>query len=526
MSHEFSRVPTAEIQRSSFDRSHAHKSTIDAGYLYPLLVDEALPGDTFNLNATYFARLNTPIRPVLDNMYLDTFYFAVPLRLVWDNFEKMMGAQDDPGDSTDFTVPMFANSSGVTEGELHDYMGIPPDVPDLEFSALYARSYNLIWRDWFRDQNLQDSPLIDRDDNPGSQSLYTLLRRGKRHDYFTSALPFPQKGDAVSISLGSTAPVDLDGIVGAGGPPTFDVGGSAAKELSGGSSTTSDARWDSSVSGAASSAVWNDPQLEGTGVADLSSASTVTINALRQSFQIQKMLERDARGGTRMVEINLAHFKVQTPDFRLQRPEYLGGGSTPIKFQPVEANNSNSFDGLDIGDLAAYAMGVAQSGFTKSFTEHCIIIGLVNVRADLTYQQGLERQFSRETRFDFYFPALAHLGEQAVLNKEIYAQGSNDPGVDEETWGYQERFAEYRYKPSRISGKMRSGATGTLDVWHLSQEFGSLPVLGDTFIQDDPPIDRIVATPEEPDFKIDCWYSMRCARPMPVFSVPGLIDHF
>lgn len=517
MNHRFSNVPDVKIPRSSFDRSHGVKTTFDAGYLIPILVDEVLPGDTFNVKMTGFARLATPIKPVMDNMFLETFFFAVPYRLVWANWERFNGAQDDPGDSTDYVIPTLTNTAGVDPGSNHDYMGVPPDVSNLEFSALPARALHLIWNEWFRDQNLQDSVFFETDDSGGGQANYAdLLRRGKRHDYFTSCLPWPQKGDSISIPLGDTAPLQTTGT----GIPTFDAGADTGLELqtwyTGG--TDRSVGWSYDPVSAGTSAQWNDPALE----VDLTSATAVTINALRQGFQIQRMLERDARGGTRYPEINRSHFGVISPDQRVQRPEFLGGGSTPININPVAATITGL--GSVVGQLAGYGTATLHNnGFTKSFTEHCIIIGLVNARADLTYQQGLNRMFSRQTRYDHYFPSLAHLGEQAVLNKEIYAQGT---AADDDVFGYQERFAEYRYKPSMITGQFRSTYATSLDVWHLSQEFASLPVLGDTFIQDNPPLDRVIATPTEPHFLFDAYFSMNCTRPMPMYGVPGLIDHF
>jgi len=516
MSHNFSQVPQADIPRSSFNRSHGLKTTFDAGLLIPIFCDEALPGDTFNCRLTSFARLATPIAPVMDNMFFDTFFFAVPVRLLWNNFQKFNGEQTDPGDSTDFLVPqMVSPVGGYAVSTLSDYLGLPTGVAGLSHSSLWHRAYNLIWNEWFRDQNLQDSAPVDKDDGPDSIDDYGLRRRGKRHDYFTSCLPFPQKGDAVQIPLGTDA-----NIVGR----SMDFGG--------GDGTTNrvnifDGAGDLHALRTNSGAGYLYPNATDSGngylVADLSSATAATINQLRQAFQLQKLYERDARGGTRYTEIIRAHFGVQSPDARLQRPEYLGGGSSPVTISPI-AQTSSTDATTPQGNLAA--MGVVHqhgSGFTKSFTEHCVILGLCSVRADLTYQQGLNRMFSRRTRWDYYWPALSHIGEQAVLNKEIYAQGTS---VDNNVFGYQERYAEYRYKPSQITGKFRSTAADSLDVWHLSQEFGALPVLNDSFIQDNPPVDRVVATPDEPHFLLDTYFDLKCARPMPVYGVPGLIDHF
>ncbi len=518
MKHQFSVVPHAEIPRSTFNRSHGYKTTFDAGFLIPYFVDEALPGDTFTVRSTLFARLATPIFPVMDNMYMDTQFFAVPIRLLWDNWEKFNGAQDNPGDSTDFLIPQLANATH-DENSIADYFGCPVGVP-ITFSALWHRAYNLIWNEWYRNENLQDSLPLNTDDGPDPVIDYQLQRRGKRHDYFTSCLPWPQKSDAgsVTIPLGQTAPVVHD----PANPLLFmePIGGGVAGDLI--HQQTSDALG-INTSGSNEQVQWTQSGL----ITDLSEATAATINQLRQSFQVQKMFERDARGGTRYTETIRAHFGVTSPDSRLQRPEYLGGGSTPINFSQVPQTSESDPSGPDAspqGNLAAYATGIAHNnGFTKSFTEHCVIIGFVSVRADLTYQQGLDRMFSRRTRFDFYWPALSHIGEQSVLNKEIFMTG--DTG-DDDVFGYQERHAEYRYKPSKITGAMRSASSTPLDSWHLSQDFATLPLLDKAFIEENPPVDRIIAVQDEPHFIFDSYTQMSTARPMPVYGVPGLIDHF
>ena len=505
MSHQFSEVPKANIERSSFDRSHGVKTTFDAGYLVPILVDEALPGDTFNLSMTGFARMSTPIFPIMDNAFMDTHFFAVPVRLLWDNWKKFNGEQTNPGDSVDFTVPIMDSDTGYANQSLSDYFGIPTNVANLEHSSLHHRAYNLIYNEWYRDQNLQDSITVDKDDGPDSPADYVLLKRGKRHDYFTSCLPWPQKGDSVDLPLGSNVPVGADKNDG-----NFDQAQIIASSLHSSLGLATSTAAKSNFSG--------NPMY-----ADLSAATAATINQLRQAFQVQKLLERDARGGTRYVEIVKAHFGVTSPDARLQRPEYLGGGSSPIIVTPIEQTSSTDAT-TPQGNLAAMGTSTLSGhGFTKSFTEHCVIIGLVSVRADLTYQQGLNRMFSRSTRYDYYWPALSHIGEQSVLNKEIYADGSAN---DELVFGYQERYAEYRYKPSMITGKFRSNDAQSLDAWHLSQDFAALPTLGSDFIEENPPLDRVVAVPSEPHFIFDSYVRMKCARPMPVYSVPGKIDHF
>lgn len=513
MSHSFSQVPRANIPRSQFNRSHGLKTTFDSDYLVPIFVDEALPGDTFNLKMHGFARMATPLYPVMDNIIMETFFFAVPYRLVWSNFVKMMGEQANPADSIDYTVPQQVSTvtTGYANLSLQDYMGIPTKVGTLSHSALPLRAYNLIWNEWFRDQNLQNSVTVDIDDGPDTTSNYVLLKRNKRHDYFTSCLPWLQKGDSVSLPLGTAADV---GYLGTTTNQNFGLkDGDGNWKL-----VDTSATWMNSDTTAQSD---SDYQL----YADLSTATAATINELREAFQIQKLLERDARGGTRYTEIVRSHFGVVSPDQRLQRPEYLGGGRSYVNSHTVPSTAEAGTK--KVGELSAFATATVDGhGFVKSFTEHCVIIGMVNVRADLTYQQGLNRMWSRSTRYDFYWPALAHIGEQSVLNKEIYAQGDVSPTDDAAVFGYQERYAEYRYKPSQITGKFRSNDTASLDGWHLSQDFSALPVLNSSFIEENVPMDRVLAVTDENDFIMDCYFDLKCARPMPLFGVPGMIDHF
>lgn len=523
----FAQVPQADIPRSVFNRTHQLKSTFDAGYLVPIYVDEVVPGDSFKMRATTFARLATPIAPFMDNLYADIHFWFVPNRLVWDNWERFNGAQDNPDDTTDYLVPTVSSPAGTgwSSSTLFNYFGIPQGVGGVAIDAFWSRAYNLIWNQWYRDQNLQDSVVVDKDDGPDTHTDYVLLKRGRRHDYFTSCLPFTQKGPAVTIPFSGDAPVKGIGK----GTQNFDYTNSGVYETDQVAlqtypfaslidHTSSDDQW--YVKGTAATS--GRPSI----YADLSDVNATTINELREAFQLQRMFERDARGGTRYIEILKSHFGVTSPDFRLQRPEYLGGGTTVINTSPIPQTSST--DGTSPqGNLAA--MGTfshSQVGFNKSFVEHGVLLGLISVRADQTYQQGINRMFSRQTRFDFYWPALSHLGEQAVLNKEIFAVGDSNPTQDNAPFGYQERYAEYRYKPSLVTGKMSSLDPQSLDYWHLAMDYASLPVLDSTFIEENPPVDRVIAVSSEPHFLLDAVFDLKCARPMPVYSVPGLIDHF
>lgn len=571
----FSQIPNSPIQRSVFDRSHDYKTTMDAGYLIPFFVDEVLPGDTFKLRVNAFVRMNTLIAPFMDNVFMDTFFFFVPTRLVWDNWQRFCGEQKNPGDPTDFLIPSLSGTNKFINGSIFDYMGLPTgvslDPANTPINALPFRAYNLIYNEWFRDENLIDSIPVLTTDGPDPVSNYTLRKRGKRHDYFTSALPWPQKGPSVEVGLTGNAPVkgfdqssswsfrtpngsNPDGYLAGIGTkyngPDSDIylSGWINQNMFSTANLGPSVQFENLGSYGNQPLVIQDPnhdfnQHRITGLfgkdfsftgaltpstpnsiyADLSGVNAITINDLRQAFQIQKFYEKWARGGSRYTETLRVMFNVISPDARLQRPEYLGGTHSRVNVVPT-AQTSSTDSVSPQSNLSAFGvLGDSAHGFNKSFVEHGYVIGLVCLRADITYQQGLNRMWSRRQLFDFYWPTLAHLGEQVVYNKEIYAQGTTD---DNGVFGYQERYAEYRYKPSMITGKLRSTDAQTLDVWHLAQKFDALPKLNQDFIEENPPINRVIAVQNEPQFFADFWFDLKTSRPMPVYSVPGLVDHF
>jgi hypothetical protein len=570
--HRFSDAPAMYMKRSKFDRSHVYKTTFNSGKLIPVFVDEVLPGDTTRMSVNYFARLATPIKPIMDNIYLDWFFFFVPNRLVWEHWQNFCFEQEDPNDSVDYVIPTVTatgNSENAYIGSLWDYFGLPVNTSGnlSGISALPFRGVYLIWNEWFRDENLQKSVKIQKGDTNevlnsarsseqpswvfmSGTSIFPGLAcppRGKRHDYFTSAFPWTQKGPGVSVGLAGTASIvnpsplsdyfltsnsnQLAAVSAYGG----DASSSGGRRVTFGTETITFNRGNSSYSTVGGFAGNSSTKVDvhaysGSNLltkdsfVDLDTSSIFTINSLRTAFQMQKFYERLARGGSRYTEVLRSFFGVVSPDARLQRPEFLGSFTKMVNVNPI-AQTSATDTTSPQGNLSAYGVTAAKfHGFTKSFVEHGYIFGFVCARADLTYQQGINKMWLRSTVYDFYWPTFAHLGEQAIELREIYAQGSE---ADTTVFGYQERYAEYRYKPSQITGKFRSSVvSGSLDKWHLSQFFKSAPTLNEEFLVENPPINRIIAVPSEPEFLLDVGFRYTTVRPMPMFGTPGLVDHF
>ena len=508
-------IATNRVPRSAFDRSYNHKTTMDSGYLYPLHWDEVLPGDTINFRPSFLVRLTSALqRPYMDGLYFDWQAFFIPARLVWDNFVKMMGERVDPGDHNDYTLPqMSPPSGGHLVGSLSDYLGIPTEV-EIDHMSLLHRSYNLVWNTWYRDADIQDSVVVDLDDGPDNTTDYELLKRGKRKDYLSGCRPFAQRGDAVELPLGSSAPVTIS--ADSTGYPTFDSsGGGTDIQLQ---YTTGSPERVFGTGLSSGDLSWGDPHLEGT--ADLTSATAATINTIRQAIATQHLLEADARGGGRYWEVVFSSFRVTPDHIQLDRPQLLCTGSMEIGVQVVPQTSKT--DVLQAtGDLKAYGVSAQTGrGFVSTFREHGFILMLCSVRAELGYQQGLHRAFSRQTRFDHYWPQFAALGEQAVLSKEIYADGT---ASDDDVWGYAPRYEEYRHRNNMITGQLRSTFATSLDTWHLGLDFASRPTLNAAFIEEDPPVDRVVALITYPHFLVDMYVKQTHVRPMPRFATPGLV---
>lgn len=542
-----------DMSRSKFDRSFSLKTSFNVGDIVPFYVDEVLPGDTFDVKTSKVVRMQTLITPIMDNIYLDTYYFFVPNRLVWEHWKQFNGENTESAwlPSTEYSIPQLtAPSGGWSVGTIADYMGIPTGVANLSVSALPFRAYALICNEWFRDENLCDPLVVPTGDATvvGSNTVVSVedyakgatpYKAAKYHDYFTSCLPAPQKGPDVMIGLSGEANVFGNGYTLGWTNGTLTGGsrsGSALGDqntkvgtLLSGSTTAGSTNempgGDGKLWGIVQKSQVENPAYSGL-IADLSTATSATINQLRLAFQIQKLYEKDARGGTRYTEILKTHFGVTSPDSRLQRPEYLGGNRVPININQVVQNSATVEGETPLGNVAGYSVtSDTHSDFRQSFTEHGFVIGVMVARYDHTYQQGIERFWSRKTRFDYYWPVLANIGEQAVLNKEIYAQGTD---VDDEVFGYQEAWGDYRYKPNRVTGEMRSQYAQSLDVWHLGDDYTKLPSLSSEWIVEDKTnVDRVLAVTSTNANQLfaDLYINNQTTRPMPMYSIPGLVDH-
>lgn len=531
----FAMVPRMDIPRSAFDVMHSHKTTFNAGYLVPVYVDEVLPGDSIRLKMTAFTRLSTPLVPIMDNLEFESFFFFVPNRLLWDHWEQFMGERDSPTDTQAYLTPyMELVAADMVPGFIADYFGLTCNgsANTLRVSAFPFRAYNQIWNAWFRDQAIQQLMTVETGDGPETITGYALNYRGKRHDYFTSARPWPQA--PYNIAQYPTASAFNNQALNSGFP-SFTRGNYTGEGIgapvvgigTNGVAATSGITMNMTGNRVGVYDDYFDPTVQQ--VAVRASAGNypdirVLVADMRTAVLVQQMLERNARGGTRYAEIVRSHFGVISPDARLQRPELLGGGRTMISINPVAQTSGSGATGTTtkLGELAAIGSGMATNhGFSASFTEHGIILGLVNIRSFLTYQQGNNRMWNRRTPYDFYWPGLAHLSEQAILSQEIYADGSAE---DVEVFGYQERWAEYKYKPSRTSGYFRSTDPTPLDMWHLGELFDTRPELTSTFINENPPVDRVLQTATNfgAQFLFDSLFEVRYVRAMPMFSIPGM----
>lgn len=544
---KFALNPTRlDMNRSKFDRSSSYKTTFNVGQLIPFYVDEVLPGDTFSVDTSKVVRMQTLLTPMMDNVYLDTYFFFVPNRLTWSHWRELMGENSQSAwiPTVEYSVPQVKApaTTGWAVGTIADYMGIPTGVPGLSVNALPFRAYALICQEWFRDENLTDPLNVPVDDvnvdgvNTGNY-ITDVVKGGqpfvaaKYHDYFTSCLPAPQKGPDVTISVAGATNLP---VVPVANEYTTDYLGNgvlhavqAQSHQPLGSISSLGVNADGDVGGIKGSFTPNvSPVFDNLWALSTGNLPVATINQLRLAFQIQKLYEKDARGGTRYIEILKSHFGVTSPDARLQRPEYLGGSRIPININQVVQNSGTESSGTPQGTTTAYSLTTdSHSDFTRSFVEHGFVIGLMVARYDHTYQQGLERFWSRKDRFDYYWPVFANIGEQAVLNKEIFAQGNDQ---DDEVFGYQEAWADYRYRPSRVTGEMRSAYAQSLDVWHLADDYAQLPTLSDSWIREDKTnVDRVLAVQSSVSAQLFCDIYIRCSctRPMPLYSIPGLIDH-
>jgi len=531
-SSRFSMVPRPDVPRSTFVTTSGLKTTFDAGLLIPIHVDEVLPGDVHQGNVTIFARLATPLFPIMDQMTMETFFFFVPSRLLWANWKKMMGERTNPTDSISYTVPTTQSpGSGFAVQSIFDYMGLPTvgqisGGQQVEVNVMPLRAYNMIFNEWFRDQNLQNTIIQNTGDGPDSYLDFNLKRRNKKHDYFTSALPWPLKGGVeVGLPIGGIAPVRGIALpngtaANAGSPPnSYDSTGQQATGWGG--HREGNFFWMQTTN----AGTFQSPNV----YVDLSTATGATINALRLAVQTQRLLERDARSGTRYTELLQSHFGVTPEDTRLQRPEYIGGGKADIQTQAIPQTSATGLTGgtSPLGALGAAATATDQHSFSYNATEHGYIIGLVHATAEISYQQGLHKMWTRQTRYDFYWPVFAHLGEQAILSQELYVTGEN--ARDKDVFGYQERWAEYRHRPSRITGLFKSTSAGNIDPWHLAQRFTAQPLLNDAFIQDTPPLARVLAAGTAANglqILFDSVFKIKTTRAMPMFSVPGMLDRF